>query len=185
MQTLHSDYRELRAITFPAFQGRQKYMHTFDTRDPHMPSGFEDYLRPVMELVESAQIRSGEVHVTIDEKIVKTGMSQRRPGPHVDGCFTGAAWSHTSGGWNHYCNNIPVLKRMAIIVAASASGCRVWRGTFTGDPQNDGDCSHFVTGESEVLSANKGFLLTPDCIHESMPFEQDTERQFLRIAFAV
>jgi hypothetical protein len=113
-------------------------------------------------------------------------LTQRRPGPHVDGCFTGSAWGHGGGGrWNHNCNEIPALKRMSIIVAASVSGCKAWSGTFFGDPQNDGDCSHIVSGEGEVLPANVGYLLSPDCIHESMVFPETTQRQFLRIAFAV
>lgn len=186
MQTLESDYRELRHITFPTYRARQKYMHSFDTRDPHMPQGFEDYLSPVMELIEAANVGRKEVHVTIDEKIVMPGMSQRRPGPHIDGCFVkeAMAWGG-GGGWNHNCNNIPILKRMAIIVAASVAGCQAWRGVFTGDPQNDGDCSHIVHGPGEIIPANVGYLLSPDCIHESMIFREPTQRQFLRIAFAV
>ena len=185
MKTLESDYQELRRIAFPAYAARQRYMHTFHTKDPHMPEGFEEYLDPVLSLLQAANVGPREVHVTVDEKIVKPGMSQRRPGPHVDGCFqVGNGWGH-EGGWNHTCNNIPVLKRMAIIVAATVAGCRAWRGVFRGDPQNDGDCSHFVSGPSEVLKPSTGYLLSPDCIHESMVFAEETQRQFLRIAFAV
>lgn len=182
MQTLKSDYFELRRVNFPPYKARQIYMHSFNTCDPYMPQGFEDYLAPVLDLLSAAKVGHKEVHVTIDEKIIKPGMSQRRPGPHVDGCFTGQNWGHSS--WNHYCNNIPVLKRMAIIVASTVAGCRAWRGDFKGNPENDGNCSHFVSGQGEVLPANTGYLLTPDCIHESMVFHQQTERQFLRIAFA-
>jgi hypothetical protein len=189
MQTLESNYRQLARIDFPEYKGRQIYMHSFNTGRPNMPEGFEDYLEPVMRLVSSAGLGAIDVHVTIDEKVVSPGMSQRRPGPHVDGCFTGSAWGHGGGGgggrWNHNCNEIPALKRMAIIVAASVSGCKAWAGTFFGDPQNDGDCSHIVSGEGEVLPANVGYLLSPDCIHESMVFPETTQRQFLRIAFAV
>lgn len=186
-QTLESDYRELRHVIFPRYKARQIYMHSFNTRDPHMPQGLEDYMPVVAGLLDAAQVKDKDVHVTIDEKIIQPGMSQRRPGPHVDGCFTGQHWGHSGPGphWNHYCNNIPVLKRMAIIIAASVSGCRAWRGTFSGDPKNDGDCSHFVSGQGEILSANVGYLLTPDCIHESMTFQKQCQRQFLRIAFAV
>jgi hypothetical protein len=182
MQTLRSDYLKLRPIVFPPFNERQIYMHSFDACDPFMPQGFEDYMPIVSDLLDAAKVKDRQVHVTIDEKIIESGMSQRRPGPHVDGCFTGQNWGHS--GWNHYCNNIPILKRMAIIVAASIPGCRAWRGQFRGDPKNDGDCSHFVHGEGEVLPANTGYLLSPDCIHESMIFNEKTKRQFLRIAFA-
>lgn len=185
-QTLRSDYTRLRPIRFPAYAGRQFYMHSFEARDPCMPEGFEDYLKPVQQLLQAARIDDRKVHVTIDEKIVQPGMSQRRPGPHVDGYFTSGIWSHDNpgpGSWNHNCNRIP--GRMAIIVASTVPGCRAWRGVFHGDPQNDGDCSHFVHGTGKVLPANAGYLLTPDCIHESMRFEIRVQRQFLRIAFAL
>ena len=60
-------------------------MHSFNTGRPNMPEGFEDYLEPVMKLVSRAGLGPTDVHVTIDEKVVGPGMSQRRPGPHVDG----------------------------------------------------------------------------------------------------
>lgn len=186
MQTLVSDYRELCSVALP-YAGRQKYMHTFDLSDPRMADGFEDYLEPVTALCHSAGACEGFAHMTVDEKIVKAGMSQRRPMPHVDGCFVPAIrdWSHDGGGgWNHYCNNVAAtsVSRMPVIVAASAVGCRAWRGTFEGDPKNDGDLSHLQLGRGEVLRPCVGYLLSADCIHESMILEEQTQRTFLRIA---
>lgn len=148
---LESDYRELRAICFPEFKGRQKYMHSFDARDPFMPEDLADYTPVVTSLLNAAGIRDREVHVTVDEKVIQPGMSQRRPGPHVDGCFVPAMMAWSNSGWNHNCNLIP--GRMAIIVAASVAGCRAWRGRFFGEPKNDGDCSHIVSGDGETLPA--------------------------------
>jgi hypothetical protein len=129
------------------------------------------------------------VHLTIDEKIVKAGMSQRRPGPHVDGCFMAVQqyWGHEpepGGVWNHNCNNVPreFVQRMPVVVAASVPGCRAWIGNFEGVPKGDGDLSHLSLGEGEVLPANVGYLLSPDCIHESMVIAEDTPRTFVRLA---
>lgn len=121
--------------------------------------------------------------MTVDEKIVGAGMSQRRPGPHVDGKFNIKAvkWGGGGGGWNHSCNLVPT-SRTPIIVAASVSGCRAWEGDFDAIPRDDGDLSHVNLGPGVVLPANHGFLLSGDCIHESMVFEKDTKRTFLRIA---
>lgn len=95
-------------------------------------------------------------------------------------------WGGGQGpAWNHYCNNIESsepYKRMPIIVAASVIGCKVWKGVFVGEPKNDGDLSHLNLGKGEEIPANTGFLLSPDCIHESMIFDKDTIRTFLRIA---
>jgi hypothetical protein len=153
-----------------------------------MAEGFEDYLEPVVALCRSAGATSGLAHMTVDEKVVVAGMSQRRPKPHVDGCFipTEMRWG---GGWNHYCNNIAngTYKRMPIIVAASVAGCRAWKGEFDAAPDGAGDLSHISgqLGEGVILPANVGFLLSADCVHESMLFDTDTQRTFLRIALPV
>lgn len=188
---LKSDYRPLCPVTLP-YAGRQKYMHSFDLAEPVMAAGFEDYLKPVEDLCRAAGALSGIAHMTVDEKIVAPGMSQRRPRPHVDGCFIPAKmdWSHPpTPAWAHYCNNISAgpIQRMSVIVAASAPGCRAWRGSFDGSPASDGDLSHIADqlGDGEVLPVNVGYLLSPDCVHESMIFEKETQRTFLRIALPV
>jgi hypothetical protein len=183
---LQSEYVKLCEVRLP-YLSRQKYMHTFDLANPVMAEGFEDYLEPVITLCRRAKATRGFAHMTVDEKIVKQGESQRRPKPHVDGCFMPALnfWSHEpSPGWLHNCNNIPLdnYKRMSVIVASSVIGCRAWQGKFEGEPKSDGDLSHLDLGEGEILPANFGFLLSPDCIHESMIQENIVQRTFLRIA---
>lgn len=198
---LISDYRPLCTVTLP-YDGRQKYMHSFDLAAPKMAEGFEDYLEPVTALCKAAGATRGTAHMTVDEKIVEAGMSQRRPRPHVDGRYLvpteavyasvepvfggGGGWGHAGGGWAHYCNNIPggPLGRMSVIVASSAPGCRAWRGMFQGEPRADGDLTHIIDqlGLGEVLPANWGYLLSPDCVHESMLMDRPTRRTFLRIA---
>ena len=122
--------------------------------------------------------------MTVDEKVVQPGMSQRRPGAHVDGC----RWPETScwrpPAWAHYCNNLPV-ERMSIIVAASVPGCIVYDGNFQGEPASDGDLEHIrdQLGPGYLLPAHRGYLLSPDCVHESMVFNAPTKRTFLRIAY--
>lgn len=186
MKPLYSNYRPLCAVTLPEYAGRQHYMHTFDLANPLMAQGFDEFHETVVELCRAAGATSGMAHMTVDEKVIEPGMSQRRPRPHVDGCFYPKlqGWSH---GWLHYCNNIGsegALRRMPIIVAASVSGCRAWRGSFEAEPKEDGDLTHALPllGEGEVLPANVGYLLSADCVHESMLFAVRTVRTFLRIA---
>lgn len=196
---LNSTYHPLCVVALP-YRERQHYMHSFDLANPVMRDGFEDYLPTVTALCRAAGAASGIAHMTVDEKVVRAGMSQRRPKPHVDGCFIPGKphryikdaigdWGGGGGGWLHTCNDIqrgPVA-RMAVIVAASVAGCRAWRGLFDGEPTEHGDLSHIADqlGEGEVLPANVGYLLAPDCVHESMVFAQDTKRTFLRIALPV
>jgi hypothetical protein len=173
---LHSDYRELCSVTLP-YAERQMYMHTFDLSAPTMPSGFEDYLEPVRGLCAAAHATHGLAHLTVDEKVVEAGMSQRRPKPHVDGCFIPAAASWGHPGWAHGCS-----RRMPVIVAASAPGCRVWRGVFHAQPASDGDLSHLDLPDGEILPADIGYLLSADCVHESLVQSLAVRRTFLRIA---
>lgn len=190
MNTLNSDFLPLCNVTLP-YASRQKYMHSFDLSDPVMAPEYEDYLEPVIALCHAARAHHGMAHMTVDEKIVEAGMSQRRPNPHVDGCFVARAgsWSHPNPGWLHTCNNIglDIIHRMPVIAAASVSGCRAWKGQFVGQPKVDGDLSHIVgqLNSGEVLPPNVGYLLSPDCVHESMRFEVPTRRSFLRIALPV
>ncbi len=189
---LHSAYRPIGAVALPQYRGRQMRYHAFDLARPHMPEGFEAYLAPVSALCIASGATDGEAYLTVDENIIEPGASQRRPRPHVDGCFRRdgdtMSWGGGGGGgaWLHYCNDVgaSVIGRMAVIVAASVPGCRAWKGTFIGRPAKDGDLSHISDqlGSGEVLPANVGYLLSPDCVHESMTFEQRTLRTFIRIA---
>lgn len=187
MTILNSAVTPLGAVTMPVYQGRQDYMHTFDVAAPVMRAGFEDYLGIVCDLLSRAGITTGMAHMTVDEKVVEAGMSQRRPGPHVDGRFETSSmyWGHPSPGWAHGCNDVPACTykgRMPVIVAADVAGCIVYEGEIHGEPDSDGDCSHMVLGEGRLLPAQEGFLLSPDCVHESKIFGEDTRRVFLRIA---
>lgn len=182
---LNSYFRGLGPVSLP-YKARQMYMHSFDIARPTMPEGYEDYIIPVTKLLHEANWQYGEGHMTVDEKVVRAGSSQRRPRPHVDGCYVKeqSYWGH-GGGWNHSCNNTgKKLGRMEVIVAASAEGCRVWTGKYDADPKSDGDLSHIQEQlkHGTVLDPNCGYLFSPDCIHESMILQQDTQRTFLRIA---
>lgn len=197
---LHSNYRQLCQVRLP-YRERRHYMHSFDLAAPKMREGYEDYLEPVLALCGAAGASRGIAHMTVDEQVVQAGRSQRRPRPHVDGCFVpgapnprvkGASGSWNPGptpGWLHYCNDIGrgPIARMAVIVAADVPGCRAWRGDFNGQPKDDGDLTHIADqlGEGEILPPNVGYLLAPDCVHESMIFAEDTRRTFLRIALPV
>jgi hypothetical protein len=189
-QMLNSDYLPLCGVALP-YAGRQKYMHSFDLGAPVMAVGYEDYLEPVAALCRAAGATKGTAHMTVDEKIIEAGMSQRRPKPHVDGCFVPrvGSWGHPGPSWLHACNDVGLeaIQRMSVIVVANVAGCRAWRGQFDGQPASDGDLSHISgqLGSGEILPPNVGYLLSPDCVHESMRFDAATRRSFLRIALPV
>jgi hypothetical protein len=182
---LQSSFRELGPVVLPQGGSRQFYMHGFDAANPQMPEGYDDYLDPVLALLEAAGVHEGKSWMTVDEKVVLAGMSQRRPGPHVDGKFNikAVSWGGGGGGWNHSCNLIPTV-RTPVIVASTVSACRAWAGEFDAVPNESGGLEHIEDqlGEGVILPAHVGYLLSGDCIHESMRVERDTQRTFLRIA---
>ena len=186
---LESWVRNLGRIALPEWTGRRKYMHTFDAGGPAMAAGFEPYLPVVSSLCRAAAI-TGNAHLTVDESIVEAGRSQRRPGAHVDGCFVPEerGWTHGGGGgsgWRHRYNAAgEIRQRMAVIVATDVAGCRVYPGRFEGEPAEDGDLEHIRSrlGAGQLLAAGQAWLLSPDCVHESLRFERSTRRTFLRIA---
>ena len=183
---LRSHYRDLGNVRLPPSRDRQLYMHTFNTACIRMPSGYEEF-GPVAETLCRAAGYQGEAHLTVDEKIVQAGWSQRRPGAHVDGYYivSQGRWGHPNPGpaWLHYCNRLPV-ERMPIIVAADVPGCIAYPGRFDGMPAEDGDLEHIrmQLGHGELLPGGRAFWLSPDCVHESMRFASATRRSFIRIA---
>lgn len=177
------------SITLP-YKGRQLYMAPIDIYKPEMPDGYEDYLDIFKTVTEMACAFDGEAFLTVDEKHLAPGDTQRRPGPHIDGNYNAAMgldWGGGGGGWNHSCNIIP--DRMAVIVASSQPLCKFWEGTFSGVPKSDGDCSHIITPKDDefakIVPKDEAYLLSKDCIHESLPAPETMSRSFMRIALPV
>jgi hypothetical protein len=182
-QILNSHSRHIAPIVFPEYAGRQYYMATTMGHSVSLPEGIEAYNVPVQKLCDLIEYK-GIIHVTIDEKVVKKGHTQRKPELHVDGRFTGASWGHPSPGWNHFCNELPI-QRMSVAVASSLARCKVYNGVFIGTPNEQGDLSHIrnQVGEGDLVPANEWYLLSPDCVHESLPFDYEAPRSFIRVAF--
>jgi hypothetical protein len=184
---LVSRFQKLCAVGLP-FHGRQEYMIPFDLENICLPQHLTDYTQLVTDLCKAAGAKIGQAFLTVDEKVVEKGCTQRRPHPHVDGCFMPemGRWGHGGGGWNHGCNAVPI-PRMPVIVASSVSACKAWEGDFDAEPINNGDLSHIKDqlNEGELLPANVGYLLSPDCVHESLPMKETVERTFIRIALPV
>ena len=181
---LQSSYEDLGEVVMPVWQGRESSMYRFDPSAPVMEAGFEDYVDVVSTLVRAAGVQGREAYLTVDEKMVAPQMSQRRPGAHVDGRVSGREqiWRHYGPGRGFDSDDTP-LERMAVIVTASVAGCIVYPGEFEGKPKDDGDLEHIRDqfGAGQLLPANRGFLLSPDCVHESRVFRERTKRSFLRI----
>lgn len=245
---LRSNFQHIGPVDFPEWQGRQLHMHPLYTFNPVMPTGYEDYLIMVRNLLLRAAHSGGRVYLTVDEKIIMPGQSQRRPGAHVDGTWipdlslmprvifpkkkperilpsqpprnrlpknkrvpreeedddepmpmvvdihrmpsghgqpARRRAPPSSGGHSHGSHSLGAyVKPQDIIVAASVAGCRVYPGTFHGDPRSNGDLEHIrpQLGEGLIAEGGEAYILNPDCVHESLVFTVPTKRSFMRLA---
>lgn len=175
-------------IDFPTYTGRQHYMATTRGDAVHLPAHISVYESRVFELCNALNYR-GVIHVTVDEKRLEVGQTQRKPELHVDGRFMKNLTKYNSeggwgnGGWNHTCNEIPA--RMSVAVASSVARCKVYNGDFEGTPSEQGNLSHIrdQVGEGLLVPKNEWHLLSPDCVHESLPADKICDRSFIRVAF--
>lgn len=120
----------------------------------------------------------GEIgYLTIDERIVQAGKTLRRSGLHVDGYYQGrcGAWGG-GGGWGSVGNGM--------LTISSTPHCKAYLGIFNQEPDAEGGCEHFSLDESNsvIFEANQVYWVDGACVHESLPVEIDTPRQFLRLS---
>ncbi len=144
-----------------------------------IPGGVAQWRQFVASITQKAGApKIGTAYLTIDEALVETGETQRRPGLHVDGVGP----SGDAGGWGGgggWGSN-------GMIVAASVAGCNVYAGDFDGWPAPNGDCTHLkdecATKERVLLDANQAYWLSPMTVHEVFPMKETVKRQFVRIS---
>lgn len=198
---INSIYRPLREVTFPEFSGIRIMMMPveFSNMDS-IPNSLEGYKPMIEKLFNEVPDEKGVGYLTIDEKFLKKGETHRRPGLHVDGMFNGGikgGWG--GGGWG---GSQPIPSGSwgggggwggsnsstgGFILASNVPGCRAWKQTVWSDPINDGECGHmeeFLKDEnSEVLKGGIAYWLNPMCVHESLPMDEDKQRQLIRLSF--
>jgi hypothetical protein len=201
MQKLNSNSTVVAPIKFPEYTGVRTYMVTTTGVNVVLPENLKPYEEQVQNLCDVVG-HKGTIHVTVDEKELTEGETHRKPEPHVDGRFLQDgqfSWGHANAGnfegfncgwdhavvsgWNHTCNEIP--NRMAVAVASNVPACRVFHGIFEGTPSEQGSLQHIANqlGKGQIVSANNWHLLSPDCVHESLPVNFDCKRSFIRVAF--
>src|SRR5690348_5298778 len=153
MNMIQSKVKALGPFTLPAFAGDQLYMHPIEVGSRwRLPESLERWTSTVAAMLALAPSIVGRAFVTIDQREVKQGRSQRRPGPHVDGNFIfdwggGGGWLTGENGRvlepaDHrlqYCS-----PRGGMLIASNFQACRAWRGRFDGEPDQGGNCEHMI-----------------------------------------
>lgn len=163
----------------PKFTGVRVMMMPYLMEDIRgtLPGFLQQYVNIVETM--SAQCDSGVGYLTVDEAFVRAGETHRRPGLHVDGVDeTGSVggWGG-GGGWG----------TAGMTVLSSHVGCRAWYQWFDDLPKEDGDCEHLRKSCKPMcqftLEPGRIYKFEPLTVHESIPMNRDTERQFVRVSY--
>ncbi len=166
-------------ITLPAFSGTRIMMLPFLLEEPDSVPPMLEHYRPVIAgMVDMSPQRQGVAYLTIDEKHVPAGHSQRRAGLHIDGVYRGGpgAWGGGSGPWGG----------QGMLTVSNPMGCRAWLQDFEGQPGDEGECDHLISqtrsSAEHVLAAEVVYSVGSHCVHESLLQRYAVNRQLMRLS---
>lgn len=193
MNTYPSVVEQRGAVVFPQFTGERVYMREIRKNRP-LPQDLSRWQATVDSMLDGVDT-DGPVYLMIDQSMVKAGVTQRRPGLHIDGywhpdtlchggggrhCSVSSAWRTGGGRWGAS----TFKEKEALILASDVSASRAMKGTFTGQVGEGGDCSHIdvSTLEEVLLLAGKVYAGNVTMLHESLPVSVDTQRTLVRLS---
>lgn len=188
-------------IKFPAPQDININMLPFVMGEKtSLPEEYHHYW-PLVEACNVPQQELGKVgYLTIQESIVPMGLSQRRPGLHIE---TPGLVMTSDGKYHSHMNmwgcgllrvhpehdeqpDRPRVEGGIYMASNVADSCQVWNAVIT-DPglvtMQHGDLEHMreVLGVGEMMERNLMYWLTDRTPHESLPLQNETHRQFFRL----
>lgn len=169
---LVSQAKSLGQIKLPVPSGIQIQMMPIVFHDPHsIPTRLSKWKKTICELMDLLE-GDGIGYLTIDEQKVKVGTSHRRPGLHIDGH---GSWG--GGGGGSWAGN-------GMVTVSSEAACNLYLGEFEGNSSTDGDCEHLreQCKKPVLQKRNEIWWLDGKCLHESLPINASTVRQFVRIS---
>lgn len=177
-----SVFEKICEVKLPGYSGLRIMMLPVIIGEPtSLPAFADGYKETFMHVCEAYVKHRGEVgYLTVDEKTVQPQSTHRRAGAHVDGIYQGGvgAWGGGGGSWGSHGNGM--------LTVSSPAGCKAWKQEVVGWPGFEGECDHLRDQLKDDCATlfEKEMLYWVDglCVHESMPFEVPTERQFLRLS---
>lgn len=165
-------------VEFPKPAGRDINMMPFVIgQEDTLPDQCRDY----WSLIQACEVEAEEDgrigYLTVTEKEVQPGRSQRRGGAHVErhphGSWGGGGWGRGRYGY----------RRQGGLYMASNLGqtTAVWEKEVR-EPGPGGDCAHLELGAPDkVLDAGELVWMTDSCPHESLAVTSSGYRQFFRL----
>jgi len=179
----------LKSINFPKFSGKQLYMH----KNLNLPEGFEEYKDMIKKMLSMINKFSGDIYITIDEKLVNKNTSHRRGGIHTDGNYI-YGWGDGEGwltGENGRILNKEKHKKQymsntgGMLIASTFSACKAYKGKIEGYIAQGGNCQDLTNQlhkcEEINIKENLVYFINSTGLHESLPVPKDIKRSLLRI----
>jgi len=171
-------------LKFPEFSGLRIMMMPVRLGDlTGVPEQYKPMLEHLYGVTEHRFIKDGCIgYLTIDERELQPGETLRRAGLHVDGYYHGqcGAWGgggedNPGGGWGSVGNGM--------LTVSSTAHCLAYLGTILGEPGPEGEADHLPLPElGTVFQAGDVYWVDGACVHQSLPVETLTKRQFVRLS---
>ena len=168
------------------------------------------YLKPYFQIIKHCYGSRHDInkvfYLTIHESEVEPGKSQRCPGVHIDNSgplkinteedyVEGEGIGSTIYIWSNGEFKNECISGGIFIASNVPNSCRLWDCQIEKDFTNgseitgeNGECEHmreFLPADKElVLEKNKLYWITERTPHESLPLQNGTYRQFIRVVTA-
>lgn len=86
-------------VAFPAFMGERVYMREF-RKESGLPSDLSRW-QPTIDAMLDGVDTDGPIYLMIDQGVVQSGHTQRRPGMHIDGYWNPGISAHGGSTQHH------------------------------------------------------------------------------------
>lgn len=187
MKNFKSIVQQRGPVPFAAHIGERIYMQEFHKGEP-LPANLRRWA-PTLDAMLDDVDTDGPLYLMIDQGVVRTGTSHRRPGVHIDGYWVPAisahggshvgSWDNGKGNWLH----ADYAEHEGILLASSVQAAQAYSGVFAGQPGEGGDCTHIdLTGlVPTAMLAGQCYAGNVTMLHESLPVAFDVLRTVVRI----
>lgn len=169
-------------VGFPQFTSERVYMRAFNPSSP-LPLELSRWQPTIDAMMEG--IDAEVAYLTLDQKKLIAGQTHRRAGIHIDGYWNPKLHAHSSHGGGRHTGweSCDFSTREATLLASDYGACQAWTGTWQGNPEAGGDCSHIDTSDmgSWFLTPGKCWAGNITMLHASMPVSHDVARTLVRI----
>lgn len=163
-------------VPFPEFTTERIYMRAF-TKTEGLPPDLSRWQPTIEAMLDGVDVDE-PIYLMVDQTRVHSGVTQRRPGLHVDGYWDPVAMRHKGG------HIVFGDRGETLMLASSVFGGRAYVGEFDASPGAGGDCEHIPREGLTAVDMEPGYCWSGhslSMLHESVPVKQDCYRTLVRL----